>query len=168
MYGLAALDVIFVAVLLFSAAIGVLRGFVSEALSLAIWATASMSAYRFGALVGEWLGVGDGALRTVAGGATVFLGLFLVGALVRGLMGRLVNAVGLGGADRVLGLAFGGARGLLVCLVAVVSLQPLVEHTDWWGASLLQPVLQDLAHQLLDAMASSDDHSSHGVEGEVL
>lgn len=168
MYELTILDLVLVAVLLLSAVIGLLRGFVSESLSLVVWATAILGAYWFGPLVGEWLGVGADQYRPLVGGAAVVLAVLVAGAVLRGLLVRTVNAVGLGGLDRTLGLAFGGVRGLLVCSAAVLVMLPFVEHTEWWRASLLQPALQDLARQLLDMMMGASDHSSVGLAREVL
>ncbi len=168
MYELAVLDLVLVAVLLLSALIGLLRGFVSELLSLVVWVTAILGAYWFGSQVGEWLDIGDGIFRPLVGGAAVVLAVFVAGALLRGLLARTVSAAGLGGLDRTLGLAFGGVRGLLVCLAAVVVMLPFAGHTEWWRASVLQPALQDLAQQLLDMMVVPADHASVGLAYEVL
>lgn len=168
MYGLSVLDLVLLAVLLVSAFIGLLRGLVTELLSLAVWATAILGAWWFGPLAGEWLGIGAERFRPLVGGAAVVLAVFVAGAVLRGLLSRTVDAVGLGGLDRTLGLAFGGVRGLLVCLAAVVVMLPFAGHTEWWRASLLQPALQDLARQLLDMMVGPADHASVGLARGLL
>jgi membrane protein required for colicin V production len=62
---------------------------------------------------------------------------------------KLVKAAGLGLEDRVLGVVFGAARGMLMVtvLVLVAGLTSLPEHQAWRGA-LLGPPLEAVATQV--------------------
>ncbi|MCY1188613.1 Colicin V production protein [compost metagenome] len=63
-----------------------------------------------------------------------------MGALVNFLIGELVRVTGMDGTDRVLGMAFGAARGalLVVLLIGLLSLAP-VQQDPWWQQSTLVP-----------------------------
>jgi membrane protein required for colicin V production len=89
------------------------------------------------------------AIRYAAGFVLVFIAVIFSSALLAFLIKKLVAAVGLRPADRLLGGAFGLVRGafmLLVCTV-VVGMTPL--HTaSWWqdaaGPQVATVVLQGL------------------------
>jgi membrane protein required for colicin V production len=72
----------------------------------------------------------------------VFGATLLAMVLVTLAIVELVRAVKLGFVDRVLGLAFGLARGLLIVLIAVLlaGLTRLPENRGWRDAMLSQPL----------------------------
>ena len=153
------LDYALLAVLALSALLGLLRGFVKEAFSLAgwvfaFWGAAQLArpvATRLQGSVGEFLGIQELplALAFVAG----FAVLLLVAALAGRLLAGVVRASPLSGLDRSLGLVFGLLRGLVLLLAVVVlgGLTPVVESV-WWQDSQVVAILQALARWLLDAM----------------
>ena len=55
----------------------------------------------------------------LVGGAVLFVGVLLLGALVARLLRKALEEVSLGGLDRFLGFAFGAARGALFTMVLV-------------------------------------------------
>lgn len=148
---MAALDWIFVAVLLASMLMGAWRGLIYEVLSLAGWVVAFLVAQWFAADAAAWLPL-EGAQETVryaAGFILVFVVALFACGFLAWLGKKLVEAVGLRPVDRTLGAAFGVLRGLVVLLVLVVmaGLTPL-HQAEWWqesrGAALLSDVLQAL------------------------
>ena len=145
---LSAVDLIVGAVLVLSACIGAMRGLVRELLSIVIWVVAVLGAFRYGSVVGDWLDMG-GRPGTVAGFTLVFTAVFVAGALTKKLVGNLVEAVGLGGVDRTLGFLFGGVRGLLISVVALVAARPFVVGQDWWWESQARPLLEAVEEELL-------------------
>ncbi len=158
-----------------SALIGLFRGLMREVLSLAIWVAAVLGTLSLGPVVADWLALGPSvadwlnlgseAAEVVAGYAIVFVGVFLLGAMIQKLVAKALDATGLSGADRMLGLVFGGARGLALCLVAFVVLRPFAEDAAWWRASLAPPLLAEFEHQLLEWVGSSEaEVSNFGME----
>jgi membrane protein required for colicin V production len=148
---MAALDWIFVAVLLASMLMGAWRGLIYEVLSLAGWVVAFLVAQWFATDAAAWLPL-EGAQETVryaAGFILVFVVALFACGFLAWLGKKLVEAVGLRPVDRTLGAAFGVLRGLVVLLVMVVmaGLTPL-HQAEWWqesrGAALLSDVLQAL------------------------
>ncbi len=125
-----------------SCVISLLRGFVKELLSLLSWVAASFVAIAFHerlALVfSKW--IETASIRTVLAFLALFVTTLLIGALINWLLHQFVIGAGLGVVDRVLGMVFGAARGLLIVL-ALVTLLPMalpeMRQDDWWHQSKL-------------------------------
>lgn len=142
-------DYAILAIVLVSALIGLWRGFVREALSLAIWVLAFWAAYSLAAVIevyfAAWLT--DSALRTAVAFVVIFLLIHIVGFVVSRLLSKLVKAVGLRSVDRVAGAGFGLVRALVVVAVTVllVNLTPLSNEPAWQGSYLVALTGQLLA-----------------------
>lgn len=151
-----AADLVILAVLGLSMLFGLWRGFVSSVLSLVCWIAAFWAAWMFGdrvaVLYGGWLQ--QPAARIVAGYVTCFLGVLFVGALVGWLAHKLMDRGGLRGGDRLLGMLFGLARGLLLVIFAVAMLgfTPLPREASWWHQSRLLPVFGNGAAWVAQAL----------------
>lgn len=145
------LDWALLAVLLLSALLGLWRGLVYEVLSVAVWVVAFVLAQAYAAPVGAWLPV-DGfsaPLQLAAGFAAVFLAAAFVGGLLAWLVKKLVESVGLRPVDRILGGAFGLARGMVILLgvTVVVSMTPL-QTQDRWRESPVAGLLASALHKI--------------------
>lgn len=145
------LDWALMAVLLLSALLGLWRGLVYEVLSLAVWVVAFVLAQAYAAPVGAWLPV-DGfsqPLQLAAGFAAVFVAAAFVGGLLAWLVKKFVESVGLRPVDRILGGAFGLARGMVILLglAVVVSMTPL-QSQERWRDSAVAGVLSRTLHAI--------------------
>lgn len=148
---MATLDWIFAGVLTLSLLVGAWRGLVYEVLSLLSWIAAFVLAQWLAPAAAQWLplqGAGE-ALRYAAGFVLVFVAAVFAGGLLAFLMGKLVSAVGLRPADRVLGGLFGLGRGvlLLLAVTVVVQMTPLRNAADWQaslGARAAEVLLRGL------------------------
>jgi len=145
------LDWIFLGVLAFSLVVGAWRGLVFEVLSVASWIAAFILAQWFAPDAAQWLPMAGATevVRYAAGFVLVFIAAIFVGSLVAFLIKKLVTAVGLRPADRLLGAAFGLLRGVILLLAStvVVGMTPL--HTAaWWndaaGPQVATVVLQSI------------------------
>lgn len=125
-----------------SGLISLTRGFVREALSLLVWGGASAVAWLYGGALAGHLApyIELPSARVIAACAILFVLTLMIGALVTHLFGALVQATGLTGTDRLLGMVFGLARGalLVVVVVGLLSLAP-VQQDPWWRQSVLLP-----------------------------
>ncbi len=121
-----------------SVLVGLIRGFIKEAFSLAVWATAFLVAFQYsGALALELESYIElPSARTALAFAGIFVGVLLVGGLLTLLVGMLVQKTGLSGTDRLLGGVFGSIRGLflVIALMLVAGLTP-VPQDPWWQSS---------------------------------
>jgi membrane protein required for colicin V production len=146
-----AADLAIVALIAVSVVIGVVRGFIVEVLSIAIWVGAVALALLFGGTVGEWFGASIElpSLRAALGHGLVFFAAIVGGAIVMWVLRKAVQSTGLSGTDRLLGLVFGITRGVLLVTILVVlaGLTPL-PRDPWWRESRAIPLFQDIAQAL--------------------
>lgn len=135
-------DFIIIGVIAFSALISVVRGFVKEAVSLAVWLAAFFIASNFYLDLAQYLTkIDDQMFRNGVAVTLLFVGSLIAGALVNYLSSQLVKATGLSGTDRVLGAVFGGLRGVLVVSAALFFLDTFTPASSsiWWSESILVP-----------------------------
>lgn len=141
-------DGVILLVLALSILIGLLRGLVAELLSLVIWVAAFVVATLFGPDVASLFDnvISLSVARISLGYAICFIGVLLLGAILRFGARRLIWSTGLSGIDRLLGLLFGFVRGVLVVTLAVflVGLTALTRES-WWQQSALLPQFQATA-----------------------
>ena len=132
-----------IAILLASLALGLWRGLIGEVLALLAWVLAGLAAWQLGPEVGGLItAIADPGLRVLAGYAAVVVGVLIVLALVRLAVRGLLKALGLTAVDRVLGVVFGVARGLLIVFILVASggMTSLPKEAWWRNASLSPPL----------------------------
>ena len=145
MQALNAADWAIITVIGLSTLLSLLRGFVREAFSLLGWVAAFLVAMvftdRFAYLLSN--SIHDPTGRQIVAFAILFVATLIVVALVSKLVQSVVEFVGLGSLDRVLGMGFGLARGVFVLLAAIAVLRPAfqLERFDWWRGSQLLPHL---------------------------
>ncbi len=172
------IDWVILAVLLLSTLIGLARGFVKEALSLATWLAALIVSRLFAGQVSTLLidYISEPTLRLGAAYAILVVGTLIVGGLINRLVCELVRLSGLGGADKFLGMFFGFGRGGIVVLLVIAGLYYLVpvEDESWWNQSKLVPhvvrmvewlgpLLWEQGEQLLEAAVSVRSVTTVGV-----
>ncbi|MFT4809319.1 MAG: membrane protein required for colicin V production [Paraglaciecola sp.] len=136
------IDYAILCVILLSAVISIIRGFVKEAISLAIWFSALFIASQFYADLAIYLTKFDDLMiRNGVAIAILFVSTLVIGGLVNYLISQLVQFTGLTGTDRALGLVFGALRGILIVsslLFFLDTFTPLSAST-WWKTSVLIP-----------------------------
>lgn len=157
-------DYAILAVVAISVLVGVLRGFIKEVFSLLVWAAAFLVAYQFGGDVAAMMedAVSLPSARSAMGFTGLFVAVLLVGGLLNYLLGRLVASTGLSGTDRLLGGAFGAARGLgLVVAVLLVAGFTPIPADPWWQESRsiarLMPLVEWAASWLPESIAEHLD-----------
>ncbi len=149
------LDIVILGIIVLSAVISLVRGFVREALSLAIWVLAFWVAWSFFRDL-------EVPLRSVIDSPTARLGIafaalmiatLVVGGLINYLVIQLVERTGMSGTDRLVGMVFGTARGvmLVAVLVLLAGLTPLPRE-GWWIESSLIAYFEELAYWLRDLL----------------
>ncbi len=141
-------DFVILGMVLISALISLIRGFVREAFSLAVWVLSfwiSWTFFRDLSLRMEPFVTTPSVRLGVAFVILMILSL-VVGGLLNYLVIRLINSTGLSGSDRFIGMIFGLARGVLLMaiLVLLAGLTPLPQD-PWWQQSVLIPYFQELA-----------------------
>ena len=149
------LDILIVGVVLLSALISLVRGFVREAFSLAIWVLAFWISWSFfrdlEVPLRAW--IGSPTARLGIAFVALMIATLTVGGLVNYLVIQLVERTGMSGTDRLIGMVFGAARGILLVavLVLLAGLTPLPDES-WWVKSALVGYFEELAFWLRDLL----------------
>jgi membrane protein required for colicin V production len=119
------------------------RGFVREAISLAGWVAAFLIANMFtgemAAFLAKWIENVTG--RYIAAGAILFAGTLVLAGMMGKIGNQMVHATGLTVLDRLMGTAFGFARGIIIVLIVVYLLRHLAppQNLLWLDQAQLMP-----------------------------
>ena len=142
---MATFDYVVLGIVAVSLVLGLWRGVVSELIALAAWVMAFMAALEFGAQTGKMVfaGIADPAIRALAGCVRVCVGVLVLMSLIRLAVRSMVKALGLSLSDRLLGMFFGLARGvLLVMLLVAAGGMTSAPQQPWWKEATLAPPLE--------------------------
>jgi len=136
-----------VVILAISSLISLKRGFVKEALSLAIWIVALAVASLFSPKLAPMLAayIEAPSLQQMVAFGCLFVATLLIGGAVNYLLSTLIKATGLSGTDRLLGVLFGVVRGLIIVMVILLYVPKLIplNEDSWWQQSALIPQFLD-------------------------
>jgi membrane protein required for colicin V production len=137
-------DYIIIAVLFMSILVSFMRGLVKECISLSIWIVGFWTAIKFNLVIANMLTpyISSASFRIVTSFVVIVIAILILGAICNFLLSFVISKSGLGGFDRILGMLFGSARGLLLVAVflLLVSTTSLV-NDSWWQESVFIPKL---------------------------
>lgn len=159
------LDGIVLVVVLLSAVLAMMRGFLREVLSIGSWAAAAAGAYFFypSLLPFAQQYITEEVFATAAViGILFFLILIIVSYLTMKLSDVVADSA-IGPLDRTLGFLFGAARGVLLFVIAALFFNFFIPDNppQWVADSRSKPILDDLGAELLAILP--DD-----PEGQIL
>jgi membrane protein required for colicin V production len=129
----AAVDILFVALIVIFTVRCALRGFVGELFSMAslvLGLIAALYFYRNGGLfIREKFMPGLEIIPEILAFIAIFLVVFICVKIIEGILKEIIEGIRLGRADRFLGIFFGLAEGIVVVslILFVLSVQPLFE-----------------------------------------
>lgn len=149
-------DYLIPGIIVVSALLSLMRGFVREAMSLAGWLVATWVALQFSQPLAEaFLGVISApSLRVGIAFVILFVIVLVLSALVNRLAYQLVRRTGLTGTDRMIGMLFGAVRGaVIVAVLVLLAGMTTMPQDPWWNESVTIVYFQDLAVWLQDNVA---------------
>lgn len=156
---LTAFDIVAILLVGLAALAGLARGFVGEVFSLLAW-VAGFAAVRFGFDVTKPLVqpyVGDEAGAAILAFVLLFLGAFILVRLLGGSVSRGTRGSIIGPVDRVLGLGFGAAKGVLAAALLFLlvnltfdTIDPGEPSPDWIAKAKTAPTLAMISQVLVD------------------
>jgi membrane protein required for colicin V production len=151
-------DGILLIVMVASAILSFMRGFVRETLGIAAWIGAAVAAFSFraplvalldGTIEPDWLADG------IAVGVIFLVVLVVLKLVIHALAGRVQRSP-LGGVDRSLGAIFGFARGAFIAALAYVLAGLFVPAVDRWPEAVREaralPLVVDVARWVVGLM----------------
>jgi membrane protein required for colicin V production len=144
-------DYAIIAILVVSAAISVMRGFLREAISLLGWVLAFWLALTFAGDVSALFekSVSQPSMRHALAFFIIVVGTLIITAIVMYLVRIVVDKTEITGTDRALGIVFGIARGIVIVAILVLFAGLTALPKDpWWRESVFLPHFQVLAMEI--------------------
>ena len=145
------LDYAILSVIAISILISIIRGFTKEALSLAGWIVAAWVALTFSEqaepLFRGYIDIPS--IRLLVAFVALFIITLFLAAFVNYLVSQMIQKTGLSGTDRMIGIFFGLARGIVIIAVLVMigGMTPLPQD-PWWEASQLVHYFESIAQYI--------------------
>jgi membrane protein required for colicin V production len=149
------LDVIVIVVVLISAVLAMVRGFVREVLSIASWVAGAAAAYFLYKPVIPLIApyIASTTVEAIVAAGAVFVVALIVATYITTKIADFVIDSRVGAVDRAFGFLFGAARGILLLVVALLFFNWLVNPSPPWVAQAqTRPVLEDLGARLVAAL----------------
>jgi len=151
------LDIILLICLVPAAVMGLVKGFISQAMGLVGLVAGVWLAFHFSELVCSWIapylgGISDSTLHIIGFVLVLFVVILLL-ALVGRLIKGLFKFASLGWVDHLLGLIFGLCTcvlviGLLISVFEAVNVHHTIVTEEALGKSKLYGPLRDLTYQI--------------------
>ena len=161
------LDWVIVVVVTVSVGLSLWRGFTREAISLAGWVAAFVLANLYAAQLASLLAdfITSITGRYVVAFALVFVGTLILAGIAAAMARQVIRVSGLSVLDRVMGTAFGFARGVIIVLVAVYMLRQLVppQNLSWLHNSQLMPHVDMLVQWVQTVFAQMGEDLGPGM-----
>lgn len=154
-------DYVIAGILFFSALLSLARGFIHEAFALLVWVAGVVIAFAFAPTVSDMIqrATGWGHWRYFVAFVALFVAVWIVGAILTAFLRVLLSHVGLGPLDRLIGLVFGVARGVLFVTVLLLFSELTSVAIQAVGRSQLAPyfgvMVSKLKHYIPDHIQSS-------------
>ncbi|MBA5776827.1 CvpA family protein [Stappia sp. F7233] len=151
------LDGILLVIMLLSAVLAMIRGFVREVLSIASWVAAAVAAYLlYGSVlpfVKQYVAQEYVALGVAVAG--VFLVTLIVVSYITMRISDFVLDSRIGALDRTLGFVFGALRGLLLVVVAMLFFNwfvPEEQQPQWIVSAKSKGIIDTIGNRLVAAL----------------
>lgn len=142
-------DYLLIGVLAFSIVLGMVRGFVREAIALLAWLGGLWLAWRYSPVVEPMLDglIDDPPASTWVARAVIVIAVVITGWMLAALLTYVLRHSSLSiMVDRLLGLFFGVLRGMVVIAVFVMlGATVQLDEARWWKQSRLLPYATEFA-----------------------
>jgi len=157
------LDVTLLAVMLISALLAMVRGFMREVLSIASWAAAAVAALYFHKrlipVVKDYITTNDTVALAISVVAIFFTTLLVVAVITIKISDTVLDSR-IGALDRTLGFLFGLGRGLVIMVVAFVFVTWLVPEKaqpKWISEAKSQLILKKTGEWIVTTVQENVD-----------
>jgi membrane protein required for colicin V production len=154
-------DIVIIVAALASVVVGLFRGLVKEAISIASLLVAIWAAMRLGPAAGGWLGgtIDSTEVQLWAGRFLIFVVVLIAGAIAGWVLSKIVHF------DRALGGFFGLMRALLFVGVFVLAGRYTGFDTEpWWLQSEFIPLGEQIADWIIEMAPRSMELLQHMPE----
>ena len=160
-------DIVIIVATLASVVVGLFRGLIKEAISIASLLAAIWTAMRLGPAAGGWLGgtIDSTELQLWAGRFLIFALVLTAGAVAGWTISKIVHMAGLSIFDRALGGFFGLMRAILFVGVFVLAGRYTgFDAEPWWLQSDIIRLGEQIADWIIEIAPRSMELLQHMPE----
>lgn len=161
------LDWVILGIVFVSVIVSFFRGFLREAISLATWFFAFFAAIKFSPILDNLLSslISHHTTRFIVSTVSIFVVVLIIGMLINKLANSIVKTAGLGFFDKILGIIFGAARGLLfVIIILLVVIESPYQESSWFKQSQLAPHFKQPVSYFIDLLPKNIRSVSSWIE----
>ena len=154
-------DIVIVVIIAISLIISIKRGIVKEVVSLATWLLSVFCVLNYTEELADSLSsyIHNPPLRTLVGVVLIILGIFILGKIINKLLEAIIADSWFGPFDKIIGIAFGVARGVILVSILIVAAEMLkINYKAYTHGSVLLSHFEDIASTLLKLV--DDNYSS--------
>jgi membrane protein required for colicin V production len=157
-YSLPVVDVVLAGIVLVSAVLALLKGFVREVLGIVGWLFASFAAlYSHSLLFPFWKGVfRDELVANIATFSSVFVTVLFIALYIARKIGNLIDDGPLNALDRSAGFLFGATRGLVIAALLFLLHSSFRNKDDpmpqWLANARTLPVVEGVARGMVSLL----------------
>lgn len=151
-------DIAIIVVIAISLIVSIKRGIVKEVISFATWVLSIFCVLNYTDQLADSLAgyISNPPMRTLAGVVLIILGIFIVGKIINKILEAIIADSWFGPFDKIIGIAFGVARGVVLVAMLIVAADMLnINYKDYTAGSLLVGHFEDMAADLYRLV---DDH----------
>ncbi len=148
-------DIVFLVVIGVSSILALIRGGISELLSLCTWFIVYYLLKHYATVLNNFIPstISNHLLRT----GIIFIVIFIVTAIfiaiIKKLTVNLISSIGLGSLNYVLGFIFGIVRGVLICGLIVIVIEIFnLDTSHGWQKAKLAPLINPVVGQIAEAI----------------
>ena len=140
-------DYTLIGVLTLSMIMGLVRGFVREAMSLLTWIAAISIGIIYCESVSEWFSaISMSGVRLLLAFVLLVLSILIIGGIISHFIGKLIKVTGFSFTDRLVGTLFGLGRGAaIIAVIVLVVNSSIVSQQPVWQTSVLAPEFKPAA-----------------------
>jgi membrane protein required for colicin V production len=142
------LDIGIVVIILITALVGMVQGFVWMTIFLMTWIAAIFLSISYSGELAKALpfDLANELIQTGLAALLIFLGVLLAGALINFLFSKAIHAIGIGAIDRIFGAVLGiGLGTLILSLLTILSGMTPLPDEKFWKTSTIIPKLEESA-----------------------
>jgi len=155
------LDLVIIAVLILSALLAAWRGFTREVLSIGAWVGAAVVMFLAGPTAVPFAKayVDSETVAMIAAYAAIFVLALIPLSYISFRISEGVQGSAIGPVDRLLGLIFGAARGLVVLGIGYLVFVSLVSESrmpDWFKEARLRPLMESSGKVIASLLPARD------------
>lgn len=141
------IDYVIIGLIAGSILLGIIRGFVREAMSLVTWVAAlAIGILYCEPLASHFTRISVVSVRYVLAFIVLALSVLIIGGIISHIIVRIIRLTGFGVTDRIIGTVFGFARGAaIIAVIVLIGDKHGLQKDKVWQSSILIPKVQPVS-----------------------